>query len=116
MRIICLILFLAILSGYSTKTQLENLNGVKCKKCLCYELKCTRLDDPDEGCENKFRNSCDNSEDITEADFCNIQCDCCLENKCFVWNDYSCLMFRSYEFSNIIYFILLTVNAFFLIR
>lgn len=90
--------------------------SVKCEKCKCYELKCSRLENPDASCENKFRDSCDNSEDITEGDFCNIQCDCCLQNTCYQWKNYPCIMFRTYEFANIVYFILITVNAFMIWR
>ena len=89
---------------------------VKCTKCKCYELKCSRLENPDATCVNKYRDTCDNSEDISEGDFCNIQCDCCLENTCYQWKNYPCIMFRTYEFSNIVYFILITVNAFIIWR
>ena len=94
----------------------STVGDVVCTTCRCYELKCSRLETPDESCVNKYRNSCDNNEDITEANFCNIQCDCCLEQQCKKWDEYSCIMFRTYEFSNIVYFILLTVHAFVLIR
>lgn len=90
--------------------------SVKCTKCKCYELKCSRLENPDSTCVNKYRDTCDNSEDISEGDFCNIQCDCCLENNCYQWKQYPCIMFRTYEFANIVYFILITVNAFILFR
>ena len=113
MKLICWILFFTIL--YSCKSNTTSVE-IKCKRCNCYELKCSRLENPDPKCKNKYRDSCDNSEDITENDFCNIQCDCCLENQCFKWNNFSCMVFRTYEFSNIVYFILLTVNGFVLIR
>jgi len=102
------------LLAYSTANNI--VNAVQCTKCKCYELKCSRLENPDPTCVNKYRDSCDNSEDISESDFCNIQCDCCLETKCYSWDSYPCIMFRTYEFANIVYFILLTVNAFVLIR
>lgn len=92
------------------------VNGVVCKKCRCYALKCSRLDDPDVSCTNKYRDSCDNAEDVYEGDFCNLQCDCCLQNNCYKWNTYACIIFRTFEFANIMYFILITVNAFILWR
>ena len=71
-----------------------------------------KLSTYDPTCVNTYREPCDNDKDITEEQFCNTQCDCCLQNQCFVWQNYECMMFRTYEFSNIVYFILITVNAF----
>ena len=56
------------------------------------------------------------SSNIHEDDFCNIQCDCCLETKCYKWNDYPCWMFRTYEFMTILYFLVIIVHAFVLLR
>jgi hypothetical protein len=107
-----ILLQLGLLLILTNLTLASIYTSVKCTKCQCYELKCSRLENPDENCENKYRDSCDNSEDISETDFCNIQCDCCLESSCYKWDSYACIIFRTYEFSNIVYFILLTVNAF----
>lgn len=107
-----ILLQLGLLLILANLTLASIYTSVKCTKCQCYELKCSRLENPDENCENKYRDSCDNSEDISETDFCNIQCDCCLESSCYKWDSFACIIFRTYEFSNIVYFILLTVNAF----
>lgn len=96
--------------------QTDPATEATCAECQCYELKCSRLENPDAACTNTYRDTCDNSEDITEANFCNINCDCCLEKQCFKWNNYKCIMFRTYEFSNIVYFIMVTVNGFVLMR
>lgn len=93
-----------------------SISDIKCTTCRCYQLKCSRLETYDPTCTDQYRETCDNNEDITEENFCNTQCDCCLQTQCFTWKDYPCMMFRTYEFSNIVYFILITVNAFILTR
>ena len=91
-------------------------SGKTCESCKCYKLKCSRLDNASANCANEYRDTCDNSEDISEADSCHIQCDCCLQNKCYKSSNYKCIMFRTYEFSNIMYFIFMVVNFFILLR
>ena len=103
----CILLLIASIRGQTT---------VECTTCKCYELKCSRLETNDPTCVDKYRDTCDNNEDISEENFCNTQCDCCLETVCYKWQQYECMMFRTYEFSNIVYFILITVNAFILTR
>jgi hypothetical protein len=97
-------------------SQTQDISKIKCTNCRCYQLKCSRLENYDPTCVDTYRDTCDNNEDITEENFCNTQCDCCLQNQCFVWQNYECMIFRTYEFSNIVYFILITVNAFILTR
>ena len=115
-RTLLLLTALVALAHTQTTETTDPLSQIECKKCKCYELKCSRLENPDATCQNKYRDTCDNSEDISEGDFCNIKCDCCLETKCYTWSTYPCIMFRTYEFSNIVYFILITVNMFILWR
>lgn len=113
MRSLCLLLLVALAGGVLSQSSLDSIT---CTQCKCYELKCSRLETPDPSCVDQYRDTCDNNEDISEENFCNTQCDCCLETQCFKWKDYQCMMFRTYEFSNIVYFILITVNAFILTR
>ena len=103
-------------STSSSETDTTVSSGLTCESCKCYKLKCSRLDDASATCANEYRDTCDNSEDISEADSCHIQCDCCLQNKCFKSSNYKCIMFRTYEFSNILYFIFMIVNFFILLR
>jgi len=110
-----LALVVIVLAGH-TLAQTTDISSLKCTTCKCYELKCSRLEVRDPTCVDKYRDTCDNNEDISEESFCNTQCDCCLETGCYKWKDYECMMFRTYEFSNIVYFILITVNAFILTR
>jgi hypothetical protein len=115
MRTTAVLLFLCMLGLTLSQTPID-LSKIECKKCKCYQLKCSRLETHDPTCQDQYRDTCDNNEDISEEDFCNTQCDCCLETKCYKWSTYECMMFRTYEFSNITYFILITVNAFILTR
>lgn len=107
---------LAILLLLEASLSQTDISKIKCTTCRCYQLKCSRLETYDPTCIDTYRDTCDNNEDITEENFCNTQCDCCLQNLCYVWQNYECMMFRTYEFSNIVYFILITVNAFILTR
>jgi hypothetical protein len=56
--------------------------GVECTRCKCYAMNCINLKNPDLNCVNKYQDTCDNPADITEDNFCNFACDCCLEGQC----------------------------------
>lgn len=84
----------------------------QCKECQCYELKCTRLEQPSDNCLNLYNKSCDSKFDIVPYNNCAEECDCCLEGKCVGWNDVNCLMYRSFEIHLILYFLLVTANIF----
>ena len=92
------------------------VTNTTCTKCRCYKVKCSRLDDPDIDCQDDFKDSCDNSDDITEESDCNQVCDCCLEGQCFAWSSFKCIIYRTFEFSSVIYFILFSVHFFLLWR
>lgn len=87
-----------------------------CTVCRCYKINCAKLDDTDIDCFDAYKDSCDNSEDITEEDGCNIDCDCCLEGECHSWSSFKCIIYRTYEFSSVLYFILFSVHFFLLWR
>lgn len=90
--------------------------GDSCTVCRCYKIMCARLEDPDIDCTDEFKDSCDNTEDITEENDCNIECDCCLEGQCHTWTSFRCIIYRTYEFSSVLYFILFSVHFFLLWR
>jgi hypothetical protein len=111
-----LLLLIAVLAFMTRLTKASSFVPQVCKSCKCYDFDCSRLTESDPNCQNKYRDTCDNKEDISEDDFCNVQCDCCLENQCLVWQTYDCIMYRTYEFANIVYFILIVAHFFILIR
>lgn len=114
------VLYLLIITYYfqnvtnTTDPGLTDTNSteVVCNSCKCYKIKCTRLEFPDENCVDQYKESCDNNGDIVEADNCHEQCDCCLETKCVSWTSYHCIIYRTFEFSVVLYFVLISFNLF----
>ena len=118
-KIILLFQAVLILTANQQTTEDPNsptIEDVPCAVCQCYKIKCSRLETPDLQCVDEFRDSCDNPEDITETDDCNIKCDCCLEGKCYNWLTYYCFIYRSFEIFSVIYFLLFSVHFFSLWR
>ncbi len=108
------ILFTFALLACALRAQAINIydEDTPCTQCRCYKVKCARLQEPDIDCEDTYLDSCDNQDDITEENDCNLKCDCCLEKQCFNWLTYYCLMYRSFEFSSVMYFLFFSINFF----
>ena len=83
-----------------------------CTKCRCYRVDCNRIDQPDIDCDNLYKDSCENPEDITQENDCNLQCDCCLEGACYHWTSYNCIIYRTYEITTVMYFIFFCIHYF----
>lgn len=88
----------------------------ECSKCRCYRIKCSRIENYVDSCEDEYKDSCDHPDDITDENGCNIACGCCLENQCYHWLHYYCLMFRSFEFFTAINFLAVSAHFFALIK
>lgn len=88
----------------------------ECSKCRCYRIKCSRIENYVDSCEDEYKDSCDHPDDITDEDGCNIACGCCLEGQCYHWLHYYCLMFRSFEFFTAINFLAVSAHFFALIK
>lgn len=96
-----------LLAAYVTPT-----DTAKCSACSCYKVKCSRIETADIDCDDEYKDTCDYPTDITEANNCNLQCDCCLEGGCYQWNEYNCLIFRTFEFFSVLYFLAISANLF----
>jgi hypothetical protein len=97
------ILFLMVLIPINCSDVSLFFEEAKCQRCECYRIKCARLN-RESDCKDEFTSTCDNKLDIKEDILdCNSQCDCCLENKCYLWNSYDCIMYRSMHFSIFFY-------------
>ena len=82
----------------------------ECEKCECYRVQCNIIKDADIDCENKFKKSCDRKRYYLRNDFCNEICDCCIEGRCAKWNEYYCLIYKTFEFFAGIFFLLSSLN------
>lgn len=112
-KILHAILFALITMGLITR-------ATACNECKCYEFQCPPEEDTEEAnsqgeeCVNLFMDTCDNSENIVDfqSESCTRQCHCCLKGQCYTWQQYPCLMYRTYGFFNVLYFIMITINGF----
>lgn len=85
---------------------------VDCGACECYETKCSRLEFPGQHCKNSFQQSCDNKVDVVPNRKCTRQCDCCLDSHCVPWTNPSCILYRTFYFHNVFYFVMVLLNIF----
>lgn len=90
----------------------SSINGQfeECEQCECYRVQCNIIKDADIDCENKFKKSCDRKRYYLRNDFCNEICDCCIEGRCAKWNEYYCLIYKTFEFFAGIFFLLSSLN------
>ena len=103
LSIIYLTLYLTLITPASPNDISKFFSDAECQKCECYRVKCSRLNDK-QTCTDIFAASCDNRIDIREDEAnCNAKCDCCINYKCFKWNDYKCIMYRSMYFCVLFY-------------
>ena len=92
----------------------SSASALTCTACQCYKVRCSRIENADIDCDEDFEDTCDNSLDIVERDNCHLQCGCCLQGQCYSKSSYYCVIFRTYEFFSVTYFLALSANFFML--
>lgn len=97
----------------TTNNTAASTTGV-CSQCKCYKSRCSHIEDYTEDCENSFKNSCALATGIVEENECNLNCDCCLETKCYKWTSYFCFMYKTYDYFAVIYLMGISFNFFLL--
>ena len=115
-RLFFKILFIALLLS-KINSQFESYYKPKdCQKCRCYRIKCSRIQNYVDECEDEYKETCDHPDDITDENGCNIACGCCLEGECYHWLHYYCIMFRSFEFFTAINFLAISAHFFCILK
>ena len=103
------LLFLSIFHFTNSDNVSQFFEESSCLKCQCYRVKCSRLNN-NSNCVDEFWGTCDNRIDIQEdSSDCNSKCDCCLNNGCYSWKTYQCIMYRSMFFSALFYMFMMII-------
>lgn len=105
------LVFFVLISARVSQTTTTEATAT-CTACRCYKVKCSRIENADIDCDDDYKPTCDHSSEIVEEKNCQLQCDCCLEGQCYKWSSYNCLIFRTFEFFSVIYFLAISANFF----
>ena len=80
-----------------------------CQKCRCYTVRCSSEED---GCIPQYNSLCDTKNDVVPEDSCAVDCDCCLRGNCYKASQYTCAMYRLFDFFTSIFIVMLVGNYF----
>ena len=68
-----------------------------CETCLCYEVNCDILDNPDIDCRTRTIKTCSEKRLIVPIQSCAKMCDCCFEGKCLSFSNFDCFVLTHYQ-------------------